>query len=220
MIPFDLQAEDLHARERDIGAKLAAAVAEASIRRVVLLNGLSADLKTGGDLLRNQPAHSIGAEAPRASEGRMYVCNPPLSGRERERVFANWGHPCMSTGGVAHATQRRRWSSRRHGSMAAGARRTGFTWPRLLLHPGGARRGRGSFVRACTHQLTVIPPGVSYFFADRWSAQADFSDADLRSVSLAGVHAYGQGTKFDRARLDSASFTSAYLMQAASCKRA
>lgn len=43
---------------------------------------------------------------------------------------------------------------------------------------------------------------------------ADFSDADLRSVSLAGAHAYGQGTQFNRARLDSASFISAYLMQA------
>jgi len=44
MIPFDMEAPDLHRREADIGDKLAAAVARAKTRRVVLLSGLSAHL--------------------------------------------------------------------------------------------------------------------------------------------------------------------------------
>ncbi|WP_369660173.1 NmrA family NAD(P)-binding protein [Variovorax sp. V15] len=50
MVPFDLQAADLHAREREIGANLARAVKEASVRRVVLLSGLSAHLRKGSSL--------------------------------------------------------------------------------------------------------------------------------------------------------------------------
>jgi len=50
MIPFDLQAKDLHEREREIGAKLAVAMKGAAVRRVVLLSGLSAHLKTGSSL--------------------------------------------------------------------------------------------------------------------------------------------------------------------------
>src|ERR1700694_3647630 len=42
MIPFDIQATDLHERERDIGAKLTDAVKGSAVRRVVLLSGLSA----------------------------------------------------------------------------------------------------------------------------------------------------------------------------------
>jgi uncharacterized protein YjbI with pentapeptide repeats len=44
---------------------------------------------------------------------------------------------------------------------------------------------------------------------------ANFSDADLRSVSLSGVHMYGDGATFERARLDGASLDGAFLMQAA-----
>jgi uncharacterized protein YbjT (DUF2867 family) len=50
MIPFDVQAADLHERERDVGAKLADAVKGSAVRRVVLLSGLSAPLKTGSSL--------------------------------------------------------------------------------------------------------------------------------------------------------------------------
>jgi uncharacterized protein YbjT (DUF2867 family) len=44
MIPFDLSAPDLHARETQIATTLAAAVRNARVRRVVLLSGLSAHL--------------------------------------------------------------------------------------------------------------------------------------------------------------------------------
>ncbi len=50
MIPFDLQAKDLHARERDFGAKLARAVKNGGVRRVVLLSGLNAHLRKGSSL--------------------------------------------------------------------------------------------------------------------------------------------------------------------------
>jgi uncharacterized protein YbjT (DUF2867 family) len=55
MIPFDLQAADLHRREADIGLKLANAVSEAGVRRVVLLSGLSAHLG------RNAVGSALGA---------------------------------------------------------------------------------------------------------------------------------------------------------------
>lgn len=50
MMPFDLQAPDLHARERDLCAKLAKAVKDAGLQRVVVLSGLSANLKRGSSL--------------------------------------------------------------------------------------------------------------------------------------------------------------------------
>jgi uncharacterized protein YbjT (DUF2867 family) len=45
MIPFDMQASDLHQREDEIGSKLAEAVKQAGVQRVVLLSGTSAHLK-------------------------------------------------------------------------------------------------------------------------------------------------------------------------------
>ena len=50
MMPFDLQAADLHAREREICAHLGTAMRDAGLRRVVVLSGLSADLKRGSSL--------------------------------------------------------------------------------------------------------------------------------------------------------------------------
>ncbi len=50
MIPFDLSVDDLHAREREIGRHLAEAVAQAGVRRAVLLSGLNAPLKLGSSL--------------------------------------------------------------------------------------------------------------------------------------------------------------------------
>jgi uncharacterized protein YbjT (DUF2867 family) len=46
MIPFDMKAADLHKWEDEIGLKLAAAVKAARLRRVVLLSGVSAHLKS------------------------------------------------------------------------------------------------------------------------------------------------------------------------------
>jgi uncharacterized protein YbjT (DUF2867 family) len=50
MMPFDLQAPDLHARERELCTQLATAVKDAGLQRVVVLSGLSADLKRGSSL--------------------------------------------------------------------------------------------------------------------------------------------------------------------------
>lgn len=50
MIPFDVQARDLHRFERDIGNRLAEAISASGLRRVVLLSGLNAHLKTGTSL--------------------------------------------------------------------------------------------------------------------------------------------------------------------------
>ena len=50
MIPFDKQAPDLHARERQVGEALANTVKAADIPRVVLLSGLNAHLKMGTSL--------------------------------------------------------------------------------------------------------------------------------------------------------------------------
>jgi uncharacterized protein YbjT (DUF2867 family) len=50
LIPFDMQAEDLHDREREMGGRLAEAMKGAGLRRVVLLSGLSAHLRTGSSL--------------------------------------------------------------------------------------------------------------------------------------------------------------------------
>ncbi len=50
MIPFDVRAPDLHQFEDDVGARLAAAIAGSSVRRVVLLSGLNAHLKMGTSL--------------------------------------------------------------------------------------------------------------------------------------------------------------------------
>jgi uncharacterized protein YbjT (DUF2867 family) len=50
MIPFDMQAPDLHERENEIGTKLAGAVKTAGVRRVVLLSGVSAHVKAGSVL--------------------------------------------------------------------------------------------------------------------------------------------------------------------------
>jgi len=50
MIPFDLRAQDLHRREDEIGANVADAVKTAGVRRVVLLSGTSAHLKSGSSL--------------------------------------------------------------------------------------------------------------------------------------------------------------------------
>jgi uncharacterized protein YbjT (DUF2867 family) len=50
MMPFDLQAPDLHTRERELCAYLGNAVGGAGLRRVVVLSGLSADLKRGSSL--------------------------------------------------------------------------------------------------------------------------------------------------------------------------
>jgi uncharacterized protein YbjT (DUF2867 family) len=45
LIPFDMQAPDLHVREDEIGVKLAEAVKTAGVRRVVLLSGSTAHLR-------------------------------------------------------------------------------------------------------------------------------------------------------------------------------
>jgi uncharacterized protein YbjT (DUF2867 family) len=50
MIPFDMQAPDLHQREIEIGDRLAAAIRSTGVKRVVLLSGLSAPLKKGSSL--------------------------------------------------------------------------------------------------------------------------------------------------------------------------
>jgi uncharacterized protein YbjT (DUF2867 family) len=50
MIPFDVQARDLHRFERDIGSRLAEAISASGVRRVVLLSGLNAHLKMGTSL--------------------------------------------------------------------------------------------------------------------------------------------------------------------------
>lgn len=50
MIPFDVQTPDLHRFEDEVGARLAAAIAGSSVRRVVLLSGLNAHLKMGTSL--------------------------------------------------------------------------------------------------------------------------------------------------------------------------
>jgi len=50
MIPFDVQAKDLHRVERDIGNRLAEAISTSGVRRVVLLSGLNAHLKMGTSL--------------------------------------------------------------------------------------------------------------------------------------------------------------------------
>jgi uncharacterized protein YbjT (DUF2867 family) len=50
MIPFDVQARDLHRFERDIGHRLADAISASGVRRVVLLSGLNAHLKMGTSL--------------------------------------------------------------------------------------------------------------------------------------------------------------------------
>lgn len=50
MMPFDLTAPDLHSRERDLCRQLAQAMEGAGLKRVVVLSGLSADLKRGSSL--------------------------------------------------------------------------------------------------------------------------------------------------------------------------
>jgi uncharacterized protein YbjT (DUF2867 family) len=50
MMPFDLAAPDLHAREHELCEKLADAVRGAGLQHVVVLSGLSADLKRGSSL--------------------------------------------------------------------------------------------------------------------------------------------------------------------------
>lgn len=50
MIPFDVQALDLHRFEREVGDRLIEAISASSIRRVVLLSGLNAHLKMGTSL--------------------------------------------------------------------------------------------------------------------------------------------------------------------------
>lgn len=50
MIPFDVQAPDLHVVERDIGSRLAKAISTSGVRRVVLLSGLNAHLRMGTSL--------------------------------------------------------------------------------------------------------------------------------------------------------------------------
>jgi len=45
LIPFDMQAPDLHTREDEVGAKRAEAVKAAGVRRVVLLSGTTAHLR-------------------------------------------------------------------------------------------------------------------------------------------------------------------------------
>jgi uncharacterized protein YbjT (DUF2867 family) len=50
MMPFDLAAPDLHARERELCSKFAQALRGAGLQRVVVLSGLSADLKGGSSL--------------------------------------------------------------------------------------------------------------------------------------------------------------------------
>lgn len=67
--------------------------------------------------------------------------------------------------------------------------------------------------------LGVTPGGGAQAASliDAYMPYSDFSDADLRSVSLDGAHIYtadGDGVSFNRARLDSASFVGADLMGA------
>jgi uncharacterized protein YbjT (DUF2867 family) len=50
MIPFDMQAPDLHQREIEIGQRLAAAIQATGVKRIVSLSGLSAPLKKGSSL--------------------------------------------------------------------------------------------------------------------------------------------------------------------------
>ncbi|TPJ67816.1 NmrA family NAD(P)-binding protein [Mesorhizobium sp. B2-7-1] len=50
MIPFDVTAPDLHSFENEVGARLAASIAKAGLRRVVLLSGLNAHLRMGTSL--------------------------------------------------------------------------------------------------------------------------------------------------------------------------
>jgi uncharacterized protein YbjT (DUF2867 family) len=50
MMPFDLAADDLHGRERELCSNFARALGGAGLRRVVVLSGLSADLKRGSSL--------------------------------------------------------------------------------------------------------------------------------------------------------------------------
>ena len=50
MMPFDLAAKDLHARERELCSRFAPALRGAGLQRVVVLSGLSADLKRGSSL--------------------------------------------------------------------------------------------------------------------------------------------------------------------------
>jgi hypothetical protein len=50
MIPFDMQAPDLHQREVEIGLRLGFATRSSGLKRVVLLSGLNAPLKMGSSL--------------------------------------------------------------------------------------------------------------------------------------------------------------------------
>jgi uncharacterized protein YbjT (DUF2867 family) len=50
MMPFDLAAPDLHARERELCARLKQAMRGVGLQRVVVLSGLSAELKRGSSL--------------------------------------------------------------------------------------------------------------------------------------------------------------------------
>lgn len=50
MIPFDVQAPDLHRFERKVGDRLFEAISKSGVRRVVLLSGLNAHLKMGTSL--------------------------------------------------------------------------------------------------------------------------------------------------------------------------
>jgi uncharacterized protein YbjT (DUF2867 family) len=50
LLPFDLQADDLHRREDEMAARLAKAVQLSGVGRVVSLSGLSAPLKMGSSL--------------------------------------------------------------------------------------------------------------------------------------------------------------------------
>jgi len=50
MMPFDLAAQDLHARERELCSNFTQALRGAGLHRVVVLSGLSADLKRGSSL--------------------------------------------------------------------------------------------------------------------------------------------------------------------------
>jgi uncharacterized protein YbjT (DUF2867 family) len=50
MMPFDLLAPDLHARERALAAQIAAALQGSGVHRAVVLSGLSAELKRGSSL--------------------------------------------------------------------------------------------------------------------------------------------------------------------------
>lgn len=50
MMPFDMTANDLHARERELCSNFAQALRGAGLRRVIVLSGLSADLRRGTSL--------------------------------------------------------------------------------------------------------------------------------------------------------------------------